>query len=410
MITLHSNFPKCGRSDILATSLHFRNKIVLKIILLSILFSGVWYSTIFVPLQKNNEDQINLVQSSARISNNNTSTNSSNNSAAIYMEYYYQPGCSLCIEKEAVIDHFLMDFTVNYTKIAVLYGVNETYYYSRLNNLSLPRIGTPGVIFLKEDYAIGLGYSKITYDQLKSTYFIIANYTSGGNNKNSPRENITPWISFVSGVLTGLSPCIILILAVVTPSFSAEKLNKNQFVKIFSGLSLGIIFMYILLGLIIIGTFEALANLIYLTGFKWILGGFMIGLGLWYIIDSFSEKSKLFSTPTSVKNFISKMLRKGSFIYGFILGFIFSLIKIPCIGAIMISLFMGLVENPIFFAVNLGFFYLGLILPLIIVLILLLHGSESEKINQIRIKYRPLLRILSGLAIIGLTLYSLLGV
>lgn len=104
------------------------------------------------------------------------------------------------------------------------------------------------------------------------------------------------------------------------------------------------------------------------------------------------------------------MLRKGSFIYGFILGFIFSLIKIPCIGAIMISLFMGLVENPIFFALNLGFFYLGLILPLIIVLILLLRGSESEKINQIRIKYRPILRILSGVAIIGLTFYSLLGV
>ncbi|MCF2140931.1 MAG: sulfite exporter TauE/SafE family protein [Candidatus Lokiarchaeota archaeon] len=407
---MHGNFPKCGRSDSVAHSFPLRNKIILKIILLTILFSGICCLIIFVPSQKINEDQINLVQSSASISNNNISTNSSNNSTAIYMEYYYQPGCSLCIEKEAVIDCFLMDFTVNYTKIAVLYGVNESYYYSRLNNLRLPRIGTPGVIFLKEDYAIGLGYSKITYDQLKSTYYIMVNYTSGGINQNLHGDEITPWISFVSGVLTGLSPCIILILAVVTPSFSAEKLNKSQFVKIFSGLSLGIICMYILLGLIIIGTFEALANLIYLTGFKWILGGIMIGLGIWYILDSFSEKSKLFSTPDLVKKFVSKMLRKGSFIYGFILGFIFSLIKIPCIGAIMISLFMGLVENPIFFALNLGFFYLGLILPLIIVLILLLRGSESEKINQIRIKYRPILRILSGVAIIGLTFYSLLGV
>lgn len=337
-----------------------------------------------------------------------SATENSSSMEEVSLEYYYQPGCSLCIEKEAVVDEFLANYPINYSKIAVVYGENDTLYYQRQQELNLRMLGTPGVIFIKGDYAIGLGYPEINYDQMVETYFLVANYTEQGNFNGDVNNSITPWLSFVSGFLTGLSPCIILILAVVTPSFSAAETNKRHFIKIFSGLALGIISMYILIGLVILNTLSLAAQIIYSSWIKWGLGGLLLGLGLWFILDAFSEQSKLFSTPVKVKEWIRKMMEKGTFFYGYLLGFIFSIIKIPCIGAIMISLFLGLADNLGYNLLNLGLFYFGLILPIIVVLILILRGINSEKIEKIRRKYRPLLRILSGLAIIGLTLYSIL--
>ena len=329
----------------------------------------------------------------------------------ISIEFFYQAGCGMCIFAEAVVDEFsTLHPSVNITKIEVNWGVNHSLYYDRLEALALEKVGTPSVVFIKGDYALLLEYSAINITSLEENYQFMVNYSGTGQLPGTTTQVLNPWLAFLSGLLTGISPCLILIMAVIAPIMSMEDISQKKLIRIFVGLTLGILTMYILLGVMIIFTLDVLAQFFSLPSIKWIFGGLMLSLGLWYLLDAFAENSALFSTPPSIKKFVNNMIHKGGMIYGFGLGFIFSILKIPCVGGVMIALFLGMGENPLYFSVNLLLFYVGLLLPLVILMILLLRGIDSEKIKTIRLKYRPLLRIITGLAIIGLTLYALLSV
>ena len=47
------------------------------------------------------------------------------------------------------------------------------------------------------------------------------------------------------------------------------------------------------------------------------------------------------------------------------------------------------------------------LLPIIILMLLIAFGVKTQKIDLLRVKYCPYLRIIAGLAIIALTIYSL---
>lgn len=348
--------------------------------------------------------------SSNAISNTEANSEAQENDGEneVWMEYFYQAGCGICISAEIVIDAFLTNHPeINYSKTEVRYGYNSTEFYAYLDSLGLERAGTPSVVFHKDAYAIILDRYEITNETLEERFTYMQNY-NGTTQIDEGLGKITPWLSFFSGFLSGISPCLVLIMAVISPTLSMENLSKKQLSKIFLGLTLGIISMYIILGLAFIGSVEFLQKIFYLDSIKWVLGGLMIGLGIWYILDAFTEKSALFSTPEGIKSKLSDMIRKGNFGYGFLLGFLFTLIKIPCVAGIMVALFLGIAENPVYFTLNLALFYLGLLLPLLLLMFLLLKGTNSEKVKAFRLKFRPYLRILSGLVIIGLTLYSIL--
>lgn len=322
----------------------------------------------------------------------------------ISIEYYVLEDCDICEEKEQLVDELKENHpNINLTKYLVVTTENFTKYFDYTESLGLGKPNPPLVIFRKGACVYGL--EEITLDSLEQWYSTFEKLE--GSCPNWQGKEISFGFAFVSGLITGLSPCVILVTAVISSAVIVQDSEKTKMLPIFVGFTLGVLLMYLLLGIVVVFTFEFLVSTFFGTAIRIFFAIIMFLLGLWYIIDAFNENSKLFSTPEPIKEFVKKMATKGTFLYTFILGFVFSFLKIPCVGGIMISLVYGISNNPALYVPSLVLFYIGLLIPLVILMVILGFGVQTEKISEIRIKYRPLLRIVSGLLIIGLTIYSL---
>jgi cytochrome c biogenesis protein CcdA len=428
-----------------------------------ILFSFVLYFQLIVMNRKkwNRIEFLMIFLSSISISFISIISNTSgqnlnvNLNDQISMEYYTQPGCSSCEEKEIYVNSLVSNHTsLNYTKINIIYGTNHSEFFEYTKTLGLGTPGTPLIIFNKGGCFSALAGSNITYNNLEAMYSQFAaleGECSKLNPGSTPDDSasITPTVAFISGLITGLSPCVILVTAVISSTLviqdnSNHKKNESQDPPIedkdneqkegsgeekigneeqidlqnlepkkiqlfstFSGFLLGVLLMYILLAVALITTIDLIAETFFGSTLRIIFAIIMFILGGWYIIDAFNENSKLFKTPDSIKRFVKKFSAKGGFGYSFALGFIFSFLKVPCVGAIMLALVYGLAANPSTFVWKMSLFFIGLLIPLLILMLILGLGVKSKQIDKIRIKYRPLLRIISGGLIIGLTIYTL---
>ncbi|MHA1719316.1 MAG: cytochrome c biogenesis CcdA family protein [Promethearchaeota archaeon] len=338
----------------------------------------------------------------------NAQTSQINIDDQISLEYYSLKGCSICLEKEQYIDELKINHpTINLTKYIIVVEENFSEYLDYTDSLGLGKPTPPLAIFRKGDCVYGLVGEDITLNSLEQWYETFEKLE--GVCPDWQGKDITPWFAFVSGLITGLSPCVILVTAVISSALIVQEGKKTKLLPLFTGFTLGVLLMYFLLGMVVVFTFGFLGSTFFGTTIRIIFAVIMILLGLWYIIDAYNEKSKLFSTPEPIKKFVRNMADKGTFLYSFILGFVFSFLKIPCVGGIMISLIYGISNNPALYVPSLILFYTGLLIPLVILMVILGIGVQTEKINQMRMKYRPALRIVSGLLIIGLTIYSLLN-
>lgn len=209
-------------------------------------------------------------------------------------------------------------------------------------------------------------------------------------------------IVFISGVVVGVSPCILLMLSVFGTSLILSE-KKKKFLQISLGLLSGMTLAYVIISVIFVFFFQILNILSY---FKYIFTAFLIFIGIWQILVCKKEKSIIFGTPTKVKTILKDFIEKNSGMYAFLVGIIFVLIKIPCFGSIYLTLLYNLYSNP-FLIIYIIFYILGLLFPMITILILIRLGLESNKINDFRLKYRTSLRILSGAVLIALAVLLL---
>lgn len=210
-------------------------------------------------------------------------------------------------------------------------------------------------------------------------------------------------VSFISGMLIGITPCILLMLSAFGSSLIIIE-EKNKFIKISLGLILGMILTYVLISILFVTIVRFIEVLYY---FRFIFAGILIFIGVWQILESKKAKSLIFGTPDKVKSVLKDFIDKNSGLYAFLVGIIFVLIKIPCFGGVYLALLFDLRNNPLLY-LHVITYLVGLMIPIILVLILLRIGLESSKINEFRLKYRTHLRILSGVILIALSFYLLL--
>ena len=161
------------------------------------------------------------------------------------------------------------------------------------------------------------------------------------------------------------------------------------------------VFTYIVISILLINFLEILESVNYII--KYIFAGLLIVIGIWQIIESRKEKSRIFGTPEKIKTVLKDFIEKQTGFYAFLVGIIFVLIKIPCFGSIYISLLTSLFTNPLLFFF-IVVYLTGLVIPIIIILILIRLGLESSKVNEWRLKYRTYLRILNGAILIFLSI------
>ena len=327
----------------------------------------------------------------------------------VYLEYYSNADCSTCEREDAVLLEFqTLHPMANITSQFLHVSTNMTEFSefrAYIEGLGFEGIIPPVVFFFKEDYVFALVDEDITLENLESRYQVFLELE--GAHPNWEDDPVTPWLAFVSGFVTGLSPCVILVTAVVSSTLLIQEGEKKKLLPIFTGFLLGVLLMYLLLGIALVTVFNLFTSAFFGTTLRIIFAIIMFALGAWYIIDAFNEKSKLFTTPTWIKDFVKSMAARGTFLYTFVLGFVFSFLKIPCVGGILASLVSGVANDSSLYIPSLATFYVGLLLPILILMGILAFGVQTKKVNEIRVKYRPHLRIISGLLIIGLTIYSL---
>jgi len=212
------------------------------------------------------------------------------------------------------------------------------------------------------------------------------------------------WIvAFLSGLVIGATPCILLMMSAFGSSLIMTE-GRAKFAQISFGLLSGLVFGYIIISVIFLYFIPIFEMLYY---FKYLFAGILIFIGIWQIIESKKENSTIFGTPKKVKLVLKNFIERKSGVYAFIVGIIFVLIKIPCFGGVYLALLYNLHENPILY-LFIMWYLIGMLLPVVLLLILLRIGLEFEKVNDFRLKYRTALRIISGAVLIFLAFYLLI--
>ena len=332
----------------------------------------------------------------------------------IDMYYFYIQGCPICIEKQTIVENFnLTHEDTTLTKVAINSGYPEqdefaqTFFADYLDNpIQIPN---PSVVFAYDDCRYLILKDDIdetvlleVYENIKENPTLCNGWVKYGD--------FNLWIAFVTGLVSGLSPCVVLMTGVLGTSIFASRERKTFLLSAF-GFVFGVISAYFFIGLAFTFLFEFASVFLTSMALRLIVGVPLIILGLWYIIDAWNEDSRLFKTPDAVKKFLKSMAGKASVISTFLLGLAFTLIKSPCVAGIMLSLLFNINQyatDSMSMITTIIIFGLGILLPIIIIMGLLRVGISNEKINENREKYKPYIRIISGLLIIALTIWSLL--
>ncbi len=308
------------------------------------------------------------------------------------LTFYGIYGCSVCHEKYGIINDFVADHPdINFTSYWIPLNITIAEYNAKLNALNVTSPPPPPTLILNRSNIISIFYSAdITTQKLEYWYSGL-----------TPTETeFTLWIAFVTGLITSLSACMLLLLSVLGTSLTIIE-SRGKYLMISIGLIAGIIVAYLVVSLLFLLVINALNVITYL---KYIFGGILLFLGIWQIIEFKREKSVIFGTSTTIKSKLKDFIEKKSGLYAFLVGLIFAFIKIPCFGAPYLQvLFISLNDPLLGFLISV--YLLGLLIPICGVLLAIRVGFQSERINQFRINSRSYLRLLSGCLLITLTLY-----
>jgi len=311
------------------------------------------------------------------------------------LTFYGIYGCSKCHEKYGIVNNFVSAHP-EVELISFWIGINLSIseYYERLNELNQTSPPSPPALVLNRSGEISVYYyANITTQNLERWLL-----------GQPPIETeFTIWIAFLTGLISGLSACMLLLLSVVGTSLTMVE-SRSKYLIISLGLIGGIIIAYLIVSFIFLIVINALNIITYL---KYIFGAILLGLGIWQIFEFKREKSIIFGTHPKIKSIWRDFIERNSGIYAFAVGLTFSFIKIPCFGASYLEILFISRDDPLL-AMHIIIYLIGLLIPIIGVLIAVRIGFQSEKLNQIRLNYRSHLRLLSGCLLITLTLYLFL--
>ena len=380
----------------------------------------------------------------------------------INLHYFYNEKCEVCQMVGPSVDDFAENHPdVNYTKHTVDFSnistVDEC--NSFFNSLGYTFTSVPSVIFTKGECSVLVVGTNITAERLGQIYTKLVSADGECPDLESFDVDIfslSPFFVYGAGFISGLSPCVLLILGFISASYLAsEDASKKQKVEIdeqsadpnsgsekgidneqskediietqsnaknvrgegrsnlglhlrfISGFILGTVVVYTLLSLAIIYSLDFLSKFIFGNVIRTIFAILLILLGLWYIIDARNENSRLFKTPASVRKMFGRIISTKSFGSSFVLGIVFTSIKLPCVGAILMALLVNVTASPEVFLPKLVVYFMGVLTPLVLITLLLVFGLNTQKLDLLRTKYRSTLRLVSGILIIAIVLYSI---
>ncbi len=207
---------------------------------------------------------------------------------------------------------------------------------------------------------------------------------------------------FALGAISGFNPCLIALVSFFFAT--ATKTELKSVARRIGLISLGLIYAYIIFFSLIASNPAVMGSLVSLT---WLIALILIGMGLLYFVEvgqdiysrkwgggsSIEPKVPLFKTPQPVKNFLDTARSTNSPVYDFVLGVIFSLIKLPCIALFLLILLVNSV-TPL---MDIIIFTLGVATPIIVIGLLIGLGMiKVNRLSTVQFKGRLVQRTIIG--------------
>jgi cytochrome c biogenesis protein CcdA len=224
-------------------------------------------------------------------------------------------------------------------------------------------------------------------------------------------SSLSPILVFTAGLIAGLNPCLLAILAFMASILLTAK-GKMKAIYTTLAFSMGIFTVYLLAGM---GFFRVIAgsSLLILEIFKLALILIISLLGLWHLYDSYyisRKKRSSFATPKQIVELAEKAGGRASYPQAFLLGVLFSIVKAPCVGAIYFAILELIMKEQAPGLFYLALYNLGLIFPVIILGCAMAFGLSPEKVDKFRKEKRAMLRLITGILLMALAILMALNI
>jgi cytochrome c biogenesis protein CcdA/glutaredoxin len=304
---------------------------------------------------------------------------------SVNIEYFYQAGCHDCEITNPLINQIKKQYE---NIIVIKTDVSTTEGFNRWNQYGFLEV--PAIVINNE---IKIPKEKITEENLKSS---IENYLEGEEPDNQYiNSTLNIPIAYSLGLFAGMSPCLMAILGFLlslTAGTSSSVKNGMAKAGIFG---LGLVSSYIAFGLLL---FLFKTSVPDTKLFSVITGSVVILIGF-YLMG-------FYSLPVSFEGYFQNAARKHASTVGglFILGVLFSFVKVPCTLPMLLLLLERTITQGTFEALSLLLvFSAGVLTPFIGVGII--GGYTLTK--HIR-EYRGYVKLISGIVLVLLGLWILI--
>jgi len=330
-----------------------------------------------------------------------------------HVTYLYYTTCSACEEgKNLFIANSYPIWQGNLTFGEVAFGALNYYrkkdvgesYFSAFN-ISGTQKGAS--ILVVHNSRVGVVYYPPFNDASvqKAVYYL----TKGSLVDIAPKK-VEPKFSqplvYALGAISGFNPCLIALASFFFAT--ATKTSFKSVARRIALISVGLIYAYLIFFSLIVSNPVVMSSLVSLT---WLIAFILVIMGLLHFVEvghdiysrrwgggsSIEAKLPLFKTPRQLKRLLEKTREMNSPAYDFVLGAIFSLIKLPCIAAFLVVLLVNS-TTPL---TDIMIFTLGVASPVILMGALIGLGMiKVNRLNTAQFKGRLIQRLVIGAALI----------
>lgn len=225
---------------------------------------------------------------------------------------------------------------------------------------------------------------------------------------STERETIVtskPFMFFI-GLVAGINPCLMALTSFLF-MYTTQTKVAYRVRRIFIVVS-GILYVQLALTFMF---FSFPGSVVYISQVTPLIISALVILGTLYLIEAGydfymvrrtggPQKSKLplFSTPRRLKVVIGKATLRDNPYFDFALGALFGLVKLPCLAATYLFVFLS---SPGELILNTIIFHSGAIFPIVLIVALIAIGLlKTSRLDAIRFKGRTLQRTVVGFILI----------
>jgi len=281
--------------------------------------------------------------------------------------------------------------------------IGEAYFKA----FKIPRNQTSGPVLVVHNSRVGvIYYPPFENMQVQKGVFYL---TKGSLTEAVERQGETGFsqpLIYALGTVSGFNPCLFALASFFFAS--ATQIELKRVARRIGLISLGLVYAYVVFFSLIVSNPTVMD---YLAASSWLVAFVLIVVGLLHFVevaqDFYSRrwgsgsdteaKVPLFKTPKPVKGLIAKVRELNNPVYDFVLGMIFSLIKLPCIA----MLFVAMLVNSTAPIADSMIFTAGVASPVIVMGLLIGFGMMNvNRLSLVRFKGRLIQRAVIGAALL----------